>query len=405
VLDVVRAAIARAWLPAGLGVVAVLALLFVFDLALGLLNYYRAIVYSFGVWLVAIVLERLTARAWRDQAPGQASLDQALTTACHRIARMGLLVVAATGLAAIWIDASELSAESARRTAHSAVAAAAMLFAATALWEIAKFLIDRHLAPPTTVPGTAEDATPPPASRLRTVLPFLRAALAAAIGVIAVLLVLSRLGVNITPLIAGASVFGLAVSFGSQALVRDIISGLFYMWDDAFRVGEYIDTGRLKGTVEGMSVRSVRLRHQNGPLHTIPFGQLGAVSNLSRDWATVKFNLRLESGCDLELVRKTAKQIGIAMQEDPEIAAEVIVPLKLQGILDIVDGVLIVRFKFTAQPDKTSWIQREYLKRLYSVFPEKGIAFAPPAAALPQRLAPSPPATAPTPDRLPSRVV
>jgi moderate conductance mechanosensitive channel len=127
------------------------------------------------------------------------------------------------------------------------------------------------------------------------------------------LIALSHLGVNTAPLIAGASVFGLAVSFGSQALVRDIISGLFYMWDDAFRVGEYIDTGRLKGTVETLGVRPVKLRHQNGPLHTIPYGQLGAVTNLSRDYATIKFNLRFEPATDIELVRKTTKQLGLAM--------------------------------------------------------------------------------------------
>ena len=193
---------------------------------------------------------------------------------------------------------------------------------------------------------------------------------------LAALIVLSRLGVDTAPLIAGAGVFGLAVSFGSQSLVRDIISGLFYMWDDAFRVGEYIDTGRLKGTVEALGIRSVKLRHHNGPLHTIPYGQLGAVTNQSRDFATIKFNLRLEPGTDIELVRKAAKQIGLAMQEDPEIAAEVMLPLKMQGIADVADTAVVLRFKFTARPVKPSWVQREYLKRMYRVFAEKGIAFA-----------------------------
>jgi small-conductance mechanosensitive channel len=171
-------------------------------------------------------------------------------------------------------------------------------------------------------------------------------------------------------------VFGLAISFGSQSLVRDIISGLFYMWDDAFRIGEYIDTGRLKGTVEALGVRSVKLRHHNGPLHTIPYGQLGAVTNLSRDFATIKFNLRMEPGTDIELVRKTAKRVGVEMQENPEIAAEVILPLKLQGIAEVADNAVVLRFKFTARPIKPSWIQREYLKRIYTVFAEKGINFA-----------------------------
>src|SRR6185437_13381618 len=207
--------------------------------------------------------------------------------------------------------------------------------------------------------------------------PLLRAAFGVLIGVVALLIVLSRLGVDTAPLIAGAGVFGLAVSFGSQSLVRDIISGLFYMWDDAFRVGEYIDMGRLKGTVETLGVRSVKLRHQNGPLHTIPYGQLGAVTNLSRDFATMKFNLRFEPSTDIEIVRKTVKQIGLSMQEDnAELAAEVMLPLKLQGIAEVVDNALVLRFNFTARPVKPTWVQREYLKRMYQVFAEKGIQFA-----------------------------
>jgi small-conductance mechanosensitive channel len=204
----------------------------------------------------------------------------------------------------------------------------------------------------------------------------LRAAFGIVIAVIAALIVLSRLGLDTAPLIAGAGVFGLAISFGSQSLVRDIISGLFYMWDDAFRVGEYLDTVRLKGTVEKLGIRSLKLRHHNGPLHTIPYGQLGAVTNLSRDFATTKFNLRLEPGTDVELVRRTAKQIGLAMQQDDEIAAEVILPLKMQGIAEITENAVVFRFKFTARPVKPSWVQREYLKQMYLVFAEKGLRFA-----------------------------
>src|ERR1700691_5719043 len=148
------------------------------------------------------------------------------------------------------------------------------------------------------------------------------------------------------------------------------------MWDEAFRVGEYIDTGRLKGTVETLGVRSVKLRHQNGPLHTIPYGQLGAVTNLSRDYSTIKFNLRFVPRTDIELVRKTVKQIGIAMQDDPEMAAEIMQPLKLQGIAEVVDNALVLRFKFTTRPVKPSWVQREYLKRMYKAFAEQRIQFA-----------------------------
>jgi small-conductance mechanosensitive channel len=266
------------------------------------------------------------------------------------------------------------------------------LLVAAIAWEAARMSIDRHLQDAyrgPRLPGDDDESSP--GSRLQTVLPMLRAAFGVVIAVVAALIVLSHLGVDTAPLIAGAGVFGLAISFGSQSLVRDIISGLFYMWDDAFRVGEYIDTGRLKGTVEALGIRSVKLRHHNGPLHTVPYGQLGAVTNQSRDFATIKFNLRLEPGTDVELVRKTAKRIGLDMQEEPEIAAEVLIPLKLQGIVEVTETALVVRFKFTARPVKPGWIQREYLKRIYLVFAEKGITFA--SGALTLRAAPAVSAT------------
>jgi small-conductance mechanosensitive channel len=171
------------------------------------------------------------------------------------------------------------------------------------------------------------------------------------------------------------------------------------MWDDAFRVGEYIDTGRLKGTVETLGIRSMKLRHQNGPLHTIPYGQLGAVTNLSRDYATIKFNLRLEPGTDIELVRKTTKQLGLAMQDNPEMAAEIILPLKLQGVAEVADNALVLRFKFTARPVKPSWVQREYLKRIVQAFAEKHIKFA--SGAMMVQTVPPPPDAHPEPPEAP----
>ena len=213
-----------------------------------------------------------------------------------------------------------------------------------------------------------EEIAVEPASRLTTALPLVRVLSGVAILFLVAFLGMSQLGVDVTTLIAGAGVFGLALSFGSQALVRDIVSGVFFMSDDAFRVGEYIDTGRLKGTVERVTLRSVRLRHQNGQIHTIPFGQLSSISNFSRDWQTVKFNLRLSRDTDLEKTRKTVKRVGQEMLQDPEYGSEFLLPLKLQGMAEITDSALVVRLKFTVKPSNPSVIQREALKRLHREF-------------------------------------
>jgi small-conductance mechanosensitive channel len=207
---------------------------------------------------------------------------------------------------------------------------------------------------------------------------------AVVLGVVAALIALEDFGVNTVPLLAGASVLGLAVSFGSQTLVRDIVSGIFFLAEDSFRVGEYIDGTKVKGTVEGFSVRSIRLRHQNGQLHIVPFGQLTHITNFSRDWTTVKFNLAFAINTDVELLRKTVKKIGLEMMTEPQWQKELLQPLKMQGLVDIKDASLIVRFKFTAKPKNPSMIQRQAIRRMYDSLPKLGIEFArPPYAAFP----------------------
>jgi small-conductance mechanosensitive channel len=383
VVGALRATIARAWVGIGLVGVAALFVFFVFGLSLGLLSYYHAVISTLGLLLVLLVLERLTERGWRHDPPGVGGplhpIERLAAHAMRRIVQATTVLVAATMLAWVWLDAVEMSEEVATHALYTCATAFLTLFIAYVVWEITRLAFDRQLhnvAAGPKLPGSEDENEAAPGSRLQTILPMLRIGFGAVIAVITTLTVLSHLGINTAPLIAGAGVFGLAISFGAQSLVRDIISGLFYIWDDAFRVGEYLDTGRLKGTVEALGIRSLKLRHHNGPLHTIPYGQLGAVSNLSRDFATIKFNLRLVPGTDLELVRKTAKRIGLEMQEEPEIASEVILPLKMQGLADVADSAVVVRFKFTARPVKPSWVQREYLKRMYREFAEKGIAFA-----------------------------
>jgi moderate conductance mechanosensitive channel len=383
IVAALRAAIARAWLTISLTAIIALFLFFVFGLSLGLLSYYYGVTSSVAVLLVLLVLERLIDRGWHeaDRAVDYrwAGTDALVAYSMHRIMQVLVPLMAVLALVWIWLDAVKLPEAQETRALHSTMAALATLLIAYVAWVLCQLAIDRNLqgvGSGPKLPGTDDDSESAPGSRLQTMLPLLRAAFGILVAVIAALIVLSRLGIDTAPLIAGAGVFGLAISFGSQSMVRDIISGLFYMWDDAFRVGEYIDTGRLKGTVEKLGIRSLKLRHHNGPLHTIPYGQLGAVTNLSRDFATSKFNLKLEPGTDIELVRRAAKQIGLAMQQDPEIATEVILPLKLQGIAEITENAVVARFKFTARPVKPSWVQREYLKRMYQVFAEKGITFA-----------------------------
>jgi small-conductance mechanosensitive channel len=278
---------------------------------------------------------------------------------------------------------------------HGAKVAALSAVAIYALWRFMRYRMDSYIAsnplPSADAAGDSEDEVRIAASRLRTLMPLLRAVAGVTIAVVGTLLVLSELGINITPLIAGASVLGLAVSFGSQSLVRDVVSGIFFLAEDSFRIGEYVDCSKVKGTVESFSVRSLKLRHQNGQLHIVPFGQVGHITNFSRDWTVVKFNLAFAHGTDVELLRKTVKKIGLDMMEEPTFKPILIQPLKMQGVVDIKDSSLIVRFKFMARPKNPSMVQRMAIRRMYDAFPALGIQFSQPTYQFPIPASPAAP--------------
>jgi small-conductance mechanosensitive channel len=244
-------------------------------------------------------------------------------------------------------------------------------------WSIAKVLINRRLA---TTRGDAPVSSDEAArqARLRTLLPIFRNGLAALLLVLTALTVLAEMGVQIGPLIAGAGIFGVAIGFGSQTLVKDVISGVFYLMDDAFRVDEYIVSGKYMGTVESFSLRSVRLRHHRGAVFTVPFGELGAVQNMSRDWAIDKFTLRVNFDTDISKAKKLAKEVGAKLLEDEEIGPLLIQTLKMKGVEEIGDFGIELSFAFTSLPGHQSMIRRNAYSLIRQAFVNNGIGFAQP---------------------------
>ena len=213
-------------------------------------------------------------------------------------------------------------------------------------------------------------------SRILTLFPLIRWTAQIFIVVFAALAMLGSLGINTGPLLAGAGIVGVAIGFGSQALVRDIISGIFFLADDAFRRGEYVEVGPVKGTVENISIRSMQLRHQNGPLNTIPFGEIKHLKNYSRDWVIMKLPLRLTFDTDIEKVRKLVKKLGQKMLEDPEIGPKFMEPLKCQGVIEMDDSAMIVRVKFMTKPGNQWPVRSKVYAEIRALFEREGIRFA-----------------------------
>jgi small-conductance mechanosensitive channel len=261
------------------------------------------------------------------------------------------------------------------RLVHGVLSAIIILLIADVLWHAMKTAIDRKLTE-VADPGQPSTDEARRRGRLRTLLPIFRNIMFVVVIAVAVLMALSAMGVPITPLVAGAGVFGIAVGFGAQTFARDIIAGMFYLLDDAFRVGEYIQSGNYKGTVEGFSIRSVRLRHHRGPVYTVPFSLLGAVQNQSRDWVIDKIAIGITYDSDLALAKKLIKQIGLDLAKDPEFAPLILEPLKMQGVDNLGDFAVQIRAKMMTLPGEQFVIRRAAYAMIKKAFDENGIKFA-----------------------------
>jgi moderate conductance mechanosensitive channel len=339
-------------------------------------------------WLGALALllpwaiagaETASRQAARPPAGSSAAGETGLAAVFLGRGLRALLIVGAVLLMAhaLKVDLVEMTSRDTllTRLVRGVLSSVVILLVADLLWQVARTLIDRRLARSEAVAPVGSAAAAHQA-RLRTLLPIFRNVAFAVLAVVALLMALSALGVEIGPLIAGAGVAGVAIGFGAQTLVKDVISGVFYLLDDAFRVGEYIQSGSYKGTVESFSLRSIKLRHHRGPVYTVPFGELGAVQNMSRDWVIDKFQINLTYDTDLEKARKLIKNIGQDMAADPEFAPHIIEPLKMQGVEQFGDFAIQIRMKMTTRPGEQFVIRRKAYARIKHAFDENGIKFA-----------------------------
>jgi small-conductance mechanosensitive channel len=319
--------------------------------------------------VLSAVMQRPSGTGADASSPVAESFEPVLRRAIHIV----VLVSGFLMLADLWgLDMFAMAERGIGARVTSALLGIAITtLLAWVLWEVARTAIDRRMQAETVADGKT-------VSRLRTLLPLLRATLLATILVMALLSILAALGINIVPLLAGASVIGVAIGFGSQTLVRDIVSGAFFLMDDAFRLGEYIEVGDAKGTVEKIGVRAVILRHHRGALNVLPYGEIKRLRNTSRDWMIMKLEFRLAYDTDLKKVKNIIKKVGQEIAADPELNKDLIEPLKSQGVTATDESGLIVRVKYTANPagGGAYTIRREAFARIIKAFSDAGIKFA-----------------------------
>jgi small-conductance mechanosensitive channel len=263
-----------------------------------------------------------------------------------------------------------------RRMTGNALSIGMVLIIALALWEIFASAIERYLS--------AIDASDTPRrTRIRTLLPLLRTALLCVIVVLTSLIVLSHIGIDIAPLLAGAGVVGVAIGFGSQALVKDVITGLFILLEDQIAVGDIVDIGKdHKGVVEAISVRSIRLRDLAGTVHTVPFSEVTSVKNLTKDFSNVVSRIAISYSEDVDRVVEILRQVSDELMQDEALRPLILNPFDYMGVdaLDEFSVVLLVRIR--TLPGKQLSVGRAFNRLVKIAFGKHGISSRDPTRSM-----------------------
>ncbi|HMR32213.1 MAG TPA: mechanosensitive ion channel [Geminicoccaceae bacterium] len=243
---------------------------------------------------------------------------------------------------------------------------------ALALWESVNYAVDRHLD---ALGHRGERAK---AARLRTLMPLLRTTLLLFVLAIVGLTALSEIGVNIAPLLAGAGIVGVAIGFGSQKLVQDVITGVFLLLENVMNVGDWVTVSGLSGSVENLSIRTIRLRAGDGSVHVVPFSSVTTVTNTNRGIGNAAISVTVDYAEDTDRVGEVLKSIGAELRRDPNFAPSILDDMALWGVDKVGgDGVTIVGQIRCL--DSGRWgVQREFNRRMKKRFQELGIEIADP---------------------------
>jgi small-conductance mechanosensitive channel len=209
--------------------------------------------------------------------------------------------------------------------------------------------------------------------KLKTLVPIVRTAIKIAVGFVGGIVILEQLGVNTGPVLAGAGIIGLAVGFGSQTLVKDLINGLFILFEESVRVGDYADLGKHAGTVEAVGLRTIRLRDVNGNVHVVPNSSIESLTNMSKEYSRSVVDIGVAYKEDVDEVMEILKGVGEDLQKDPKYGTNMIEPLEIFGLQSFEDSAVVIRVRLTTKPLKQWGMKREFQRRVKKVFDQQGI--------------------------------
>jgi small conductance mechanosensitive channel len=383
-MRMVRAALADTWHILAIVYIVVAFGAYLIDPQGGVGFVLRATLVSILVLLGAFIAARLVHRAgdggfrfggaFRARHTGfEARLNKYVPTLIF-IVSVVIDAVALILLLQVWgVDAVDwLERQYVRNLTGTLISIAIIVVLAIVVWEMVNTAVERALG----VGGATQAQV---SARLRTLLPLIRTTVLIAIVTIAGFVVLSQIGVNIAPLLAGAGIVGIAVGFGSQQLVHDVINGLFILVENTVTVGDWVDVGGgHAGTVESISIRSMRLRDGNGAVHTVPYSSVAAVTNTNRGIGNATFAVAVAYGEDTDKVARILREIAAAMRHEPAFKSGMLSEFQLWGV-DKVDAATVTVSGQIVCTDGGRWpVQREFNRRMMRRFQEDGVALAVP---------------------------
>ena len=362
-----RAVIAPAWHIIAVVYVAALWVVLALDIPDGFTHLLRLSLSTAAVLVAARFALILALGALHTGAAGRLTTYQPLLRA---ILRMAIGAATVLGLLEVWglpVLTWLLQAELGGRLLRTIGSTAFSIALAVGVWEAVNLAIERHLA------NLAASAQAARSARLRTLLPMFRSALMVAICVVTALIVLAEIGLNIAPLLAGAGVLGVAIGFGSQRLVQDVITGLFLLLENTMQVGDVVTLGGMSGTVENLSIRTIRLRALDGSMHIVPFSAVTTVTNMTRDFGYAVVDVSLGLSEDPDRIGDVLRDIAGTMRREDKWAPGISGDLEVMGIDRFIDNALVLRTRMRTTPSQRWSVGRELNRRIKQRFDELGI--------------------------------
>ena len=216
------------------------------------------------------------------------------------------------------------------------------------------------------VPGAAK-------KRVTTLVGLLRTIAIVGLWAVVVIITLEQIGLNITPILAGAGIIGLAVGFGAQNLVRDLISGFFMVMEDQVRVGDVAIVNGTGGLVEAITFRTIVLRDLSGVVHIFPNGTINTLSNMTKVWSGYVMDVGVAYKEDTDHVVEVMRRVGDELRQDPDLGPKILEPIEVFGVDDFADSAVVIKARLKTHPIQQWGVGREYRRRLKKAFDAEGI--------------------------------